>query len=240
MNMQCVITDDEPVALEILEDYIRMVPGLSLLAKCKNAMETMSIMQKSKVDILFIDIKMPEISGIELVRSLKNPPAIIFTTAFPNYAIEGFDLDVADYLLKPISVDRFLKAVNKVFSRTNNIIASETGKGQKGTLSNFLFVKSGQGLARINYADIYYIEALENYVRIHLKDTMIVSLSSMKNIEEALPPASFLRIHRSYIVNLEKVESVRNNIFKLGNKNLGTGKSYRKGISELLSKYHLR
>jgi DNA-binding LytR/AlgR family response regulator len=234
MNLQCVITDDEPIALEILEDYIKMVPGLSLLAKCKNAIEAMSVMQKNKVDILFIDIKMPGISGIELVKSLNSPPAIIFTTAFPNYAIDGFDLDAVDYLLKPISIDRFLKAVNKVFAKVNNSIDTN----QEKSVSNFLFVKSGQGRVRINYADIYYIEALENYVRIYLKDKMIVSLSSMKNIEEALPSNLFLRIHRSYIVNLEKVESVQNNIFKLGNKNLGTGKSYRKAISEILKSHH--
>ena len=230
MKLQCVITDDEPIALEILEDYIRLVPGLNLVAKCKSAMETMTILQKNKVDVLFIDIKMPEISGIEFVKSLKNPPAIIFTTAFPGFALEGFELDVIDYLLKPISIERFLKAVHKVISNKKNLNPSETERPP----INFLFVKAGQGFIRVQYSDIYYIEALENYVRIHLKDKTIVSLTSMKNMEEALPAKSFLRIHRSYIVNLEKVDAIRNNVFILGAKNIGSGKNYRKNIAEML------
>ncbi len=238
MNLQCVITDDEPIAQEILEDYINMVPGLQLVAKCKNAMETLTVLRHSRVDILFIDIKMPEVSGLEFVRSLKNPPVIIFTTAYPNYAVDGFDLDAADYLLKPISIDRFLKAINKVFLQNNNPETVVTDKSI-GHKRHFLFVKSDKGLIKLNYNDIDYIEAMENYVRIYLKDKIIVSPGTMKNIEDILPSALFIRIHRSYIVNLEKVAFVQNNIFTIGNKNLVVGKNYRKVVSEILKNYNL-
>jgi DNA-binding LytR/AlgR family response regulator len=239
-NIHCVATDDEPIALEILEDYINMVPGLKLVAKCANAMATMKILREHQIDILFIDIKMPGITGVEFIRSLKNPPAVIFTTAFPNYAIDGFDLDVVDYLLKPIPVDRFLKAVNKVFAKYNNAIHNPGSTIQNHPGKNFLFVKSDQRLIKLTYEDILFIEGLENYVRFHCRDKSIVSLSTMKSIEEILPVFPFLRIHRSYIVNLNKVDSVQNNIFSIGNKQLQIGKSYKKSVSEVLKNYYLK
>jgi len=237
-DLCCVITDDEPIALEILEDYINMVPGLTLVAKCANAMETIAVLRSHHVDILFIDIQMPGISGVEFIRSLKNPPAVIFTTAYPNYAVEGFDLDATDYLLKPIPVDRFLKAVNKVFSKKNNAAAVADVAVPQAAAKNLLFVKADQRLINVAYDDILFIEGLENYVRIHCKDRSIVSLNTMKSIEELLPDFPFLRIHRSYIVNLTKVDSVHNNIFNIGKRQLQVGKSYKKAIGEILKTYY--
>jgi DNA-binding LytR/AlgR family response regulator len=227
MTLHCVITDDEPIAGEILEDYIRMAPGLRLVAQCKNAMEALTVLRRQPVDVLFLDIKMPEISGLELIRSLQHPPAIILTTAFPDYALEGYDLNIVDYLLKPISVERFLRAVNKL--KAVPMLADPA--------ADFLFARADGGLVKVSHADILYIEGLENYVRIHTRDKAIVCLSTMKSIEESLPSRSFLRIHRSYIVNLSKVELIRQHLFQIGSKSLAVGKSYRKTVAETLKNY---
>jgi two-component system, LytTR family, response regulator len=238
MNLNCVITDDEPVALEILADYIAMVPGLELVANCRNAMETWSALRLHRVDILFMDIKMPGINGLDFVRSLRNRPAIIFTTAFPQYAIEGFDLDVLDYLLKPISIDRFLKAVYKAFDKSG--IQKAVGYEKTEPISNsFLFIKSDKGLIKIEFCDILFIEALENYVSIHTRDKTLLTLSTMKAIEESLPPMIFLRVHRSYIINLKNVDSLQGNNIKIGTQNLIVGRSFRKTVSEIFKKYQL-
>ena len=238
-QLACVITDDEPIALEILEDYIKMVPGLTLVAKCANAMETMDVLRKNKIDILFIDIRMPGISGVEFVRSLRSQPAVIFTTAFPDYAIDGFELDALDYLLKPVSVERFLRAVNKAFARNVKIDQTADMTAQQTEGKNILFVKSTNSLIKLTYDEILFIEGLENYIKIFCRDRVIISLCTMKNIEETLPNFPFLRIHRSYIVNLNKVDLVQNNIFKIGDRQLLVGKSYKKVVSEVLKTYHL-
>jgi DNA-binding LytR/AlgR family response regulator len=239
MKLNCIITDDEPIAQEILEDYISMVPELHLVAKCADAMETFSALRKEQVDILFIDIQMPEITGLDFIRSLKTPPAVIFTTAYPNYAIDGFELDAVDYLLKPIPIDRFLKSINKIFNRLNepsrhpdtNTVSHSSGR-------KFFFVKSSQDLIKIDIEKILYVEGLENYVRIHCEEKSIVSFSTMKNMEDILGVHRFLRIHRSYIVNMDKVEVIQNCIFKIRGKELIVGKSYRKNVSELVKSYY--
>ncbi len=229
--MRCVITDDEPIALEILEDYINMVPGLNLIAKCRNAMETFIILKQEKVDILFIDIKMPGISGLDFVRSLTKAPVIIFTTAYRNYAADGFDVDAADYLLKPISIDRFLRAVNKAMNIGPSIKDLASNNIYK---RNFLLLKTDRGLVKIDYNQIYFFEAMENYVKVNLKDKQIISLNTMRSLEETLPP-NFIRIHRSYIVNLEKIEIFQKNNFTIGNKNLTVGKNYRKIVAAYIN-----
>jgi two-component system LytT family response regulator len=238
MNLDCIITDDEPIALEILEDYIKKVPDLRLLAKCRNARETLSVMRNHHTDILFIDIKMPEITGIELVKSLPNRPAVIFTTAYPNYAVDGFDLEAVDYLLKPISLERFLRAVNKVFG----LMSSPPGSGQglrTSSEKDFIFVKTSGGLQKVNYREIVLLESLQNYVRIQLKQKVIVTCSTMKSIEQVLPRDLFLRVHRSFIVNLQHVESLHEHLFRLGDKSVLIGKTYRKAVMEQLRSQNL-
>ena len=221
MTQTCIITDDEPIALEILEDYIRMVPGLQLAASCTNAMETMAVMQRQKIDLLFLDIRMPGISGLQLLKSMRDPPAVILTTAYPGYAVEGFDLDVVDYLLKPIAVERFLRAVARFRTRCE----SHAPPG-------YVYVRSRGEWVKLDLAHIRYIEGLENYVRIYLNDKVLISLSTMKSIEESLPPDTFLRIHRSYIVNLGKVEAVGPRLFRIGKKDIPVGKSYRARVDQ--------
>jgi DNA-binding LytR/AlgR family response regulator len=231
MILHCAIADDEPIALEILQDYIRLVPELRLIGQCKNSAETLSLLRLQKVDLLFLDIKMPGVSGVDLLRSLQHPPAVILTTAFPEYALDGFDLNVVDYLLKPIPTNRFLRAVNKVLSKQS------FAQREEEPSNDFLFAKADGGLVKVNYVDILYLEGLENYVRIYTKDRNIVCLATLKSIEDSLPSRSFLRIHRSYIANLCKVDMVRQHAFQIGCKSLPVGKSYRRVVNEVLKQY---
>lgn len=241
MQLKCIVTDDEPVASEILEDYVRLIPGLELIATCRDAMETHAILRSRPVDLLFIDIQMPGITGLDFIRSLKHPPAVIFTTAYPNYAIDAFDLDVVDYLLKPISVERFLRAVNKLFLRQSPHSLKEDAMERPAAheeARQFFFIKSNQDLVKIAYADILFIEGLENYVKIHCAGKVIISFATMRSMEEMLAPYRFLRIHRSYIVNLDKVDTIKNNIFCIRDTELVVGKSYRRPVAELLKQFY--
>ncbi|MBS1779669.1 MAG: response regulator transcription factor [Bacteroidetes bacterium] len=232
MILNCVITDDEPVALEILEDYIRMVPELNLVARCKDAIETMTVLRRQRIDVLFIDIQMPEITGMELIKSLKEPPAIVFTTAYPNYAHTGFELDAVDYLLKPISTERFLKTINRLHQRGVGIMSSPTAD------KKYIFIKIDQDLVKIEFKDILFIEGLENYVKIHCEDRALISYCTLKSIEEVLLQYNFIRIHRSYIVNIDKVDLIQNHIFKIKGHSIAVGKSYRKSISDFFRNYY--
>ena len=236
MNLNCLITDDEPIALEIMEDFVGQVPGLVLAGKCKNAMETMASLREQNIDVLFLDIQMPGINGIDFIRSVKKPPALILTTAFPQYAMEGYDLDVVDYLLKPISLDRFLNACDKLFNR--NIISETNNKDlSDNTSSRYFFIKSNLDYVKVLYADVLYIEGLENYVRIYCENQTITTLGTMKHMEDILPAQNFMRIHRSYIVNLEKVSGIYNFLFRIGTKEFNIGKSYRKAVLDTLKNY---
>ena len=236
MNLNCVITDDEPIAQEIIEEYIKMIPGLQLVAQCRNAMDTLNVLRTQHVDVLFIDIHMPGISGLDFIRSLKERPSIIITSAYPNYAIDGFDVDAVDYLLKPISIERFLRAVNKIFQRTPARDEPEIRQQTPGR--TFFFIKSNNDFIKVAYDAIQYIEGLENYVRIHCDTKIIIAFSTMKHMEDILTQHDFLRIHRSYIINLQKVTTFQNHTFRIGSTDLSVGKSYRKLVAEVLKTYY--
>jgi DNA-binding LytR/AlgR family response regulator len=240
MRLNCVVTDDEPVARDILEEYISMTPNLNLIAKCSNALETFAILKNNDVEILFIDIKMPEINGIEFIRSLKKTPYVIFTTAFSSYAVEGFDLNAVDYLLKPISFERFIKSVDRVFERMS-VPKSINTENSVNSLKkdDFFFIKSDSGLIKIDYDKILYIEGMENYVRIVCENKSIVSLTTMKAMEIKLAKDKFLRIHRSFIINMDKVDKVLDFNFYINNKAIQVGKSYKKIILEILKNKYM-
>jgi DNA-binding LytR/AlgR family response regulator len=232
-NLNCIITDDEPIALEILEDYIRQVPGLNVVSKCSDAMETLAAMRKEKIDVLFIDIQMPGITGIDYIKTMRNPPVIVLTTAYPQYAIDGFDLDVTDYLLKPFSFERFIKAIDKIYGKAEHRSFSELPIAGEEPQSYF-FVKSNRDLIKVHFADILYLEGMENYVRIHCENCVITALAKMKNMEVRLPVDRFMRIHKSFIVNLEKVTSIKNLVFNIKNKEIDTGNFYRKNVQDFI------
>jgi len=241
MILNCVVTDDEPIAIEIVEDYIKMVPSLHLQATCHDAIETFSALHKGNVDVLFIDIQMPEVNGLDFIRSLKKAPMVVFTTAYPNYALDGYELDAVDYLLKPISIERFFKTVDKLFARaaTQQNIAPPAPQtnGNILTAKNYFFIKSNTGYIRVPFDKILHIEGLENYIKIVCDDRTILSLNTMKYAETILPPERFLRIHRSCIINLDRVDSFKDNTFKLKDKQWVVGKSYRKVVTDFLKSH---
>lgn len=206
--IKCIIVDDEPLAVAQLEKYVERVPFLECVGACSSAAEAMELLSAGSVDVMFVDINMPDINGVQLVRSLAHPPMVVFTTAYSEYAIDGFKLDAVDYLLKPIGFDDFLKAASKVHRHyTMNSAASEQSEG---VCHDCLYVKSDYRMLRVPIGSIKYIESMSEYVRIFVEDNPkpIVSLLSMKKIEESLPAADFMRVHRSYLINLNKVKEV--------------------------------
>ncbi|WP_400074875.1 LytR/AlgR family response regulator transcription factor [Winogradskyella sp. R77965] len=226
--LKCLIADDEPIARQILENYIKDIPYLDLVSSCKNAFEVMEVLQKQPVDILFLDINMPKLSGISLLKSLREKPEVIITTAYPEYAVEGFELSVTDYLLKPFSIERFLQAVMKV---QQNLDASN-----KETISNpieaeqtSIFVKSDKKIIKLNFDTIYYIEAYGNYIKI-FTENMVLTPQTLSDFIDKLPN-NFLRIHKSYAVNFNHLKLIDGNqIILLNNAKLPIGKSYRKAV----------
>ncbi len=205
--IRCITIDDEPLALKQIASYIEKTPFLELVTACDSAIEALDVLQKEDVDLMFVDINMPDLSGMDFVKSLNNPPKVIFTTAYSEYAVEGFKVDAIDYLLKPISYSDFLKSANKAkqWFSLKETTATEEIKTDK----EFLFIKSEYKIVRINYNDIKYIEGMREYVRIHLDGSKpIMSLLSIKSLEVQLPKNKFMRVHRSFLVNLSKITTI--------------------------------
>ncbi|MFT4576808.1 MAG: two-component system LytT family response regulator [Polaribacter sp.] len=227
-EISCVIVDDEPVAREILISFIEKVPNLNLIISCKNALEAFEVINKQKVDLFFLDINMPDVSGLSLAKMIGKDSKVIFTTAYREYAVEGFNLKAVDYLLKPIAFERFLEAVNKYFETFK--IADNTLAKVKEKESVFFFVRSERKMVKINFEDILYIESLSDYVKIHQVNKTIVTRETITNIEAKLPQSEFLRIHRSYIVALKSIESYTNEFIEIQNKALPISRTYKESI----------
>lgn len=205
MKLTCIITDDEPMARKGLQGYIEKIDFLELSAVCENAIELNSALKKQPADLLFLDIEMPYMTGIEFLKSLPSPPKVIFTTAYDKYAIQGFELEVLDYLLKPISFDRFLKAANKAYDHFKLNAAAEPEQ-------DHLFVKADNKLEKIRFDDILFIEALENYIGIYTAAKKLITHSSLKALQEKLPAQKFIQPHKSFIVAINKINSIEGNI----------------------------
>lgn len=210
MTIRCLLVDDEPLAREGLTNYIQKVPFLELVGTCSNAFEAIAQLQKNHIDLLFLDIQMPDLTGLELVKAVRSLPAVIFTTAHREYAVEGFELDAVDYLLKPFSFDRFLKAVQKVKSQIPQETFTEPLPAE-----NHIFIKADGQLIRIQLQDILYIEANKDYVFIYTMNTRYMTLLSLKQLEERLPPDQFLRVHRSFLVALSKISKIEGNLLHI-------------------------
>lgn len=238
--MRVMIVDDEPLALDILETFVEKIPSLELVKRCQNAIEAFEALKTEAIDLIFLDIQMPQLTGIEFLKSLKNPPLVIFTTAYPNYAIEGYELNVTDYLLKPVSFERFMKAVNKAETQfelqKGNTEAPAEPEAQP---SDFIFVKADKKLIKIKYDEIFYIEGLKDYVIIRTKMGRTITLQTMKSLEEKLPSNLFKRIHRSYIVALDKIDAIVGNMVEIEKKHLPIGKNYRDELLTIINKNRL-
>ena len=243
--MNVLIVDDEPLAIDVLETYVDQVPDLNIVAKCTNALEANEVLRKEDIDLLFLDIQMPQITGIDFLKSLSNPPMVIFTTAYSNYALEGFDLNALDYLLKPISLDRFMKAVNKAMEQYDLTHKGSSGStdGAEVSSEDFFFVKADKKLVKVKYDNILYIEGLKDYVIIRLKEGRVITLQTMKSLEAKLPSGQFKRIHRSYIVSLDKINAVVGNMVEVTEKgqtkSLPVGKNYRDELLAIVNEKRL-
>lgn len=232
----CLIVDDEPPALEVLKNYIACIQHLELAGTCADAVEALSFLRRQPIDLVFLDIQMPQIMGTDFVRTLKNPPKIIFTTAFRKFAVEGFELDAVDYLLKPIPFDRFLKAVNKVMDSNLRRMPQQPYNDDRKTQAenDFISFRVDRKNLKVPLDDILYIESLKDYVKVVTKTKAIVTKQSIASLEEALPQDTFIRIHRSYIVALNKIESYTSELIEIGKQELPISRMYRHEVGKIL------
>lgn len=236
--MRCIAVDDESLALDLLEDNIKKVPFLTLVKRCKNAFEAHEAVMKESVDLIFLDIQMPGISGVQFLQSVVSPPLVIFITAYEQFALDGFNLDVVDYLLKPVSFDRFLKAANKaheLFTMKNNTVVAGT------PTSEYLFVNAEYNLIKINVKDIVYIEGLKDYIKIFIANTPrpIITRMSLKLIEEKLPAEQFIRVHKSFIVSIDKIVSIRKGKISINNVQVPISEHYKENLYRFIDPKNL-
>lgn len=252
-KLNCLIVDDEPLAQEVLAAHIAKVPSLNLVQQSSNAMEAFEALHKNQVDLIFLDINMPVVSGLNFLRSLKDPPAVILTTAYTEYALEGYELDVVDYLLKPIPFDRFFKAVKKASQQlgqngkkvpllheeaSHQLSQPPSQQVQVNTQEkNYFFIKADGKLIKVNYADIRYIEGMKDYLKIHTTNQAIVTHHTMKAMEEQLPSGKFMRVHKSYIIALNAIRAIEGNIIHLDMEKaeIPLGNSFRDALLAVVS-----
>ena len=235
MNIRCLIIDDEPLAQRVIEKYAENVPYLEIVRKCNNALEAIEILHQEEIHLLFLDINMPRLSGMDFLKALKNPPLVIITTAYAEYAIQGYEMDVVDYLMKPFAFDRFLKAVQKA---ADFLRSRETSHGESQEAENpeerFIFIKSSKKTYKVNLSEILYIEALGDYVKIYTDDRMIVSYQSLKNLESLLPAKSFPRIHKSFIIALSRIDMIEGNQVKIRDRMIPVGTNFKTEFERLI------
>jgi len=207
--MKCIIVDDEPLARKIVEDFVEKVPFLELTASCSNAFEAMDILKDNQINLIFLDIQMPDFSGMQLYQSLHIKPQVIFTTAYSNYAVEGFDVDATDYLVKPFSFERFMKAVSKANEINNNQLLKQSGDNRFS--KDFIFIKDGTKSIKVLLKDILFMESMKDYIKVYTTSQPIMTLMSMQVMLDLLPSNLFVRVHRSYIVSISKIDSIQRN-----------------------------
>ncbi len=227
--LKCIIIDDEPIARKGLKEYIGDAGFLQLSGEFDNPIKAMDLLVKEEIDLIFLDIQMPKMTGLELIRSLPHPPLVIFTTAYPQYAVEGFELNAVDYLLKPFSFDRFWKAVNKARAQ-----AASTSKGGQTAEADYFYVKSDNKLVKINYQDMLFAEALQNYVAIHTTTKKYITYLTFHSIEEHLPVSKFVKTHKSYIVAMDKIESIEGNEIRIGAHHIPISRTEKESVMEKL------
>lgn len=233
-KVNCIIVDDEPMAREILVTYITRITNLNLIKSCSSAIEALNLINDKNVDLLFLDINMPEISGLSLAKSTHKKTKIIFTTAYREYAADGFDLQAIDYLLKPIAFDRFLQAVDK-FLEIPSTLKNHPIENKSFTNNNFIFVRVDRKMLKIDFDSILYIESLSDYIKIHTKNKTIVTRETITNIQTKLPTTSFLRIHRSFIISISSINSYTNEYIEINKKAIPISRSYKEEVLNKLN-----
>jgi DNA-binding LytR/AlgR family response regulator len=218
--IHCLIVDDEPLSRDVLKTYCTDHPELEIVAVCKDAFEAMVVMEEHSVDLIFLDVNMPKLSGVNFYKSLPHKPAVVFTTAYPEFAVEGFELDAVDYLLKPFSFERFVKAVNKVKDKSQTANTSANS-------ADYILLKADKKIYRTPYDDILYMESLGDYVKVYLKGKVLIVTTTLKKLVEELPATEFIRTHKSFIINKSKLEYIEGNQIKIRDQFITIGQSYR-------------
>ncbi len=238
MKFKYLIVDDEPLARRLIASHASKIEGLELVGECGNAIGAANLLRAKSVDLIFLDIQMPEMTGLQFVSTLKNPPAIILTTAFRDYAPEAFDLNVIDYLLKPISFERLFKSVNKYFDR--ELTKENSGISITHDEDRFIHIKADRKIHKVSESEILYIESLDDYVKVHLRDMVLITRENISTLEEKLPYPPFVRIHRSFIINSRWVKTISNEGIELNGKELPFGRAFKKSALNQLSVKNLK
>ena len=234
MIIHCIIIDDEPLAIELLEEYVAKIPYLKLLASFENSFKALNFLKENEVDLVFLDIHMPDFSGIDFFKSLQRPPRVIMTTAYAQYAVEGFELNAVDYLLKPFSFNRLLRATDKLYDMMHKGPVTITEKDTP-QVDDYIFLKSTHNIIKVNLSDIEYIEGYTDYLKVYVGEQQpILTIKSLKALETALPQNAFVRIHKSYIVSINKIKSYRKGKVKIKDKYLPIGDSYKSIFNKMV------
>uniref|UniRef100_UPI00321801F8 LytR/AlgR family response regulator transcription factor n=1 Tax=uncultured Draconibacterium sp. TaxID=1573823 RepID=UPI00321801F8 len=232
-KIKCIIVDDEPLAIEVLKSHIKKISSLQLVGTCFDAVEAFEFLKNNDVDLMFLDIQMPEMKGTELVRTLQNPPAVVFTTAYREYAIEGYDLNILDYLLKPVSFERFLQTIDKY--NQQNMLLSEVSLHENNGDEEYIYLREKNVIHKIPVSEIIYVESFGDYVKLHTPDREISSRATISSIEKALPEKYFIRIHRSYLIAKKRITSFSPVMVTITGKEFPIGTRYRKSTFEKLN-----
>jgi DNA-binding LytR/AlgR family response regulator len=234
--IKAIIVDDEPLARQVITQYAGEVPGLEILCSCNNALDASQALKEKKIDLMFLDVNMPKLSGLDFLKNLQHPPLVVLTTAYSDYALEGYELNILDYLKKPFSFDRFFKAIQKAEEQ----LALMRQKPEQKTKTGYIFIKASKKMIRVEIEGICFIEGLGDYIKIHLKDNHLVTNLSMKKMEELLPPDEFFRIHKSYIIRLDRIRSIVGNLIEIGKHKLPIGNNYRQAFIELIDERFIK
>ena len=236
-KINCLVVDDEPLATNLLKRHIEQFPQLRLIATCGNAIEAFDLLRNESVDLLFLDIQMPSIDGIKFARSLQHPPSIIFTTAYRDYAVESYELDVIDYLLKPITIERFFRSINKYFIRIENSGLSQApAEDVEDNDEQFMYVNTNRKHVKIRLNEVLYVESLKDYVSINFSEKQVLTKDKISEFEQKLP-SYFLRVHRSYLVNAQKITAYTMHDIEIGEKEIPIGVSYKKEVVSFLQRW---
>jgi DNA-binding LytR/AlgR family response regulator len=232
MKIKCLLVDDEPLALDALETLMQKIPELEITGKCQNAVEALQVIHNHKIDLLLLDIQMPEITGIEMLKTLAHPPKVIFTTAYRDYAVEAFELDVIDYLVKPISLERLIRSINRYHDRVTQRSGPKVSSSESSIQS--ITIYSDKKNYRVVTSSILYIEGLKDYAMVHTDKGRLITRQTLKNLEDILPDEDFIRVHRSYIVPFRRLDSWTSYSVSIKEKEIPVGRTYRKSIMQLL------
>ena len=231
-KIRAIIVDDEPLAQQVIVQYTKDIPSLEIVGSCNNAMEANTLLTNEEIDLMFLDVNMPRISGIDFLKNLTKPPMVILTTAYTDYALEAFELNILDYLKKPFAFDRFFKAIQKAEEQ----LALFNNQSENEVEDDFIFIKSNKKTIRVNFTDIYFIEGLGDYIKVHLQGQHLVTNLSMKKMEELLPSNDFFRIHKSFLIRLDKIEALVGNMVEINGQKIPVGNNFRQAFHEIIDK----